>query len=240
MEIRLRYVVAKHKRGGRKGDRTFYYWQRKGFPPRRLPDDPSSPAFIALVTRLNKEADEAKKSGPLEDSLSWLVEKYFASPDAPANARTRKNYRYFLGRLERKFGDCDIHELDREMVFDIRDFFAPAPSLANQIIETLRTLLSWAVDRGILEENPALKPRRITVKPRQVVWTVDQEQALLAHADATMRLAFMLGAYTAQRLGDICAMTWSQYDGATIKLRQQKTGVLLEVPCHRDLRKALD
>lgn len=35
-------------------------------------------------------------------------------------------------------------------------------------------------------------------------------------------------------------MTWAQYDGAWIKLVQQKTDELVEVPCHVELRRALD
>ena len=43
-----------------------------------------------------------------------------------------------------------------------------------------------------------------------------------------------------QRPGDVRAMTWPQYDGDTITLRQEKTGKLVEVPCMEVLRRALD
>ena len=57
-----------------------------------------------------------------------------------------------------------------------------------------------------------------------------------------MRLAFMLGAYTAQREGDILAMVWTQFDPRenTLALRQNKTGARLLVPVHRTLRSCLD
>lgn len=35
-------------------------------------------------------------------------------------------------------------------------------------------------------------------------------------------------------------MLWTQYNGDTIRLRQQKTGKLIEVPCHSNLWAALD
>lgn len=238
MEVRLRYVIAKKRAG-----RYLYYWQRKGFASRRLPDDPNSAKFFELVERLNRDADAERegRKGPEDGSFAWLVEKYLASPDAAALApRTQKNYRYFLSRLTRQFGHCPLDDLDRETVYEIRDFFSETPSLANQIVETLRTLLSWAVDRGILAENHALKPRRMRVRPRNTVWTREQEKAFLAAADETMRLAFMLGAYTAQRLADVCAMPWAHYDGKSISLRQQKTKALVRVPCHADLRAILD
>lgn len=54
-----------------------------------------------------------------------------------------------------------------------------------------------------------------------------------------MRLVFLLLSQTAQRLGDVLAMTWSQYDGRRIALRQRKTGALVWVPSDRDLTAAL-
>ena len=53
-------------------------------------------------------------------------------------------------------------------------------------------------------------------------------------------LGFKIMLYTAQRPGDVRAMGWSQYNGDTITIRQQKTGKLVEVPCVTALRQALD
>src|SRR5687768_7821745 len=66
------------------------------------------------------------------------------------------------------------------------------------------------------------------------------EAQFLDVADPPMRLAYLTHAYTAQRQGDVLAMTWGQYDGAVIRLRQAKTDALVEVPVHRELRAALD
>ena len=46
--------------------------------------------------------------------------------------------------------------------------------------------------------------------------------------------------HTAQRPGDARAMEWPQYDGKRIKLVQEKTGKLLSIPAHANLRAALD
>ena len=57
MDFKLRYVTKRIRHGGRKGDRVLWYWQRRGFPLRRLHDDPTSPEFVALVNHLNDEAE---------------------------------------------------------------------------------------------------------------------------------------------------------------------------------------
>ena len=243
MEIKLRYVTKRIKRGGRKGDRVLWYWQRRGFSLRRLPDDPTSGEFVALVNHLNDEADAERvvKESKAPGTFGWLVDAYLQSPEAEGLApRTFQNYEYWLHRLEKKFGDLLVAGIDRGFVFELRDSMRDKPSAANVCIDTLRMVLEWAVDRGILADNPARKPKRLRVRPRRAVWDSDAEKDFLEHADEAMHLAYLLGVNTAQRLGDICAMTWSQYDGETIRLRQQKTGELVEVPCPAVLKAELD
>jgi integrase len=55
-----------------------------------------------------------------------------------------------------------------------------------------------------------------------------------------MATAFLLLQYSAQRPSDVLKMTWPQYSGSAIRLRQQKTGTLLDVPAHPVLRDHLD
>jgi integrase len=120
---------------------------------------------------------------------------------------------------------------------------ADTPYMANNVITALRRVFSWAVQRGHVASNPAAKPGRIKAPKRRAVWSPAAERAFLdaaAKTDPMMGLAYMLAAYTAQRQGDILAMTWHQYSGAHITLRQAKTGTLVQVPCHSDLRAALD
>lgn len=236
----MRYVIAIHKRGGRKGDRTLYYWHRRGHATRRLPDDSTSPDFIAKVHKLNAEAD-GKASGPTPGTIAWLRVVYKESPEYKALApKTQTNRDHYLRWLERYAGDMRLSSIDRPFILGLRDTLQDKPSTANQLLEALRAVLNWAMERQYIASNPALKPKRLKVKRRKAVWDSESEKAFLRAADQTMTLAFALGAYTAQRLGDICAMTWNQYDGQSIRLTQQKTGELLTVPCHRDLRAILD
>jgi hypothetical protein len=46
--------------------------------------------------------------------------------------------------------------------------------------------------------------------------------------------------FTAQRPTDVLRMAWPQYSGSAIRLRQQKTGALLDIPVHPVLRDHLD
>jgi integrase len=80
---------------------------------------------------------------------------------------------------------------------------------------------------------------------REEIWSPDEIEKFLAkcegalHGDA-IALGFNILLYTAQRPGDVRAMTWQAYNGDTITIRQQKTGRLHEAPCHEALRRLLD
>ena len=47
--------------------------------------------------------------------------------------------------------------------------------------------------------------------------------------------AVMLGAHLGQREGDVLRLTWAQFDGEAVTLRQSKTGEQLVVPAHPEL-----
>ena len=55
-----------------------------------------------------------------------------------------------------------------------------------------------------------------------------------------MATAFLLLQHSAQRPGDVLKMTWPQYSGSAIRLRQGEMGALLDVPAHPVLRAHLD
>ena len=50
----------------------------------------------------------------------------------------------------------------------------------------------------------------------------------------------MLALWTGQRQGDLLRLPWSAYDGASIRLRQSKTGARVEIPVGAPLKAALE
>jgi integrase len=61
-----------------------------------------------------------------------------------------------------------------------------------------------------------------------------------AAAGSHLTLALVLALWTGQRQGDLLRLTWSQYDGQTIRLRQTKTRARVVIPVGKPLREALD
>jgi integrase len=102
-----------------------------------------------------------------------------------------------------------------------------------------------AIRRGLLDRNPATRLDLEGSNKREETWEQDNIGRFLDACDGELHgesiaLGFLIMLYTAQRPGDVRAMTWPQYNGDTITIRQKKTGKLIEVPCVVVLRQALD
>ena len=60
-----------------------------------------------------------------------------------------------------------------------------------------------------------------------------------AHDRASLALAVRLAANIGERQGDILSLSWTQFDGQHFRLKQKKTGKVVQVPASADLRAAL-
>lgn len=237
MLTRMRYVTSRISPRGKER----WYWQRPGHKLVRLPDDAT--ARFTAQERLNKAADrKADTIGDPHASIGWVISTYKAD-DAYKNLRpgTRKYYDRFINDIEALGRRDPFGDLDRAMVVDfVRSY--PKRHQRRQVATVLKNLVGVARYHGLMEADPTTNLRLSRSKPRDRIWT-EQEMASWLSAAARwphMVTALILLRYTAQRPGDVLAMTWGQYDGTDIRLRQQKTGTLLDVPCHPALRDHLD
>ncbi len=71
------------------------------------------------------------------------------------------------------------------------------------------------------------------------IWTHEHEAAFLESAPAYLHLPLLLGLWTAQREGDLLALSWASYDGTHIRLKQSKTGARMVIPVGVPLKAAL-
>jgi integrase len=253
-QIDLRYVTGRTNKSGK----TLYYWHRRGFPLVRLPGDLQSLELAEQATKLNLAADggdlKPERSAGQDaerarkNTIAWLIEDYLASNTFASKAeRTQDDYRYYLGQIKEKFGDAPISDLEppqgRVFIYRFINRFTDKPRKGNHFRALFSVIRSHALLINKLKSNPVDGVPQLTTKPRQQFWTFEQEETFLAKCDdEMMRLAFILGAYTAQREGDLLAMVWTQFDPRenTLALRQNKTGARLLVPVHRTLRSWLD
>lgn len=232
----LRYVTVRQR-----GDGSFrHYWQRKGHPLTRLPDNEI--ARHARAESLNRAADGAEPKAA-RGTLSWVIRTYKASEAYAALASsTRLYYDRYLREIEALGPDEPFSELTRRAVVDFLEGY-PAKHQKKQCGAVLKNLFNIATYHGFAEANHASGLRIGRMPRRDRVWSEAEIGAWLTEAEKHaphMRTAFLLLCYTAQRPSDVLKMTKAHYANGVIRVRQKKTGALLDVPAHPDLAWHLD
>lgn len=222
------------------GTTVTYYYAWKGGP--RIGGEPGSPEFIAAFN----EAIARKVQQP-EGTLQTVLDEYQRSPKFEDLAiYTKRDYVRQIRKIEAEFGDFPIAALtDRRTRGDFlkwRDGLAAVSRRqADYAFSVLALILAWALDRGLVVTNPCERPGKTYRSSRvETIWTIDDEEAFLAVAPKHLRLAFMLAIWTGQRQGDLLRLTWSAYDGKTIRLRQRKGGRRVSIPVSAVLKSELD
>ena len=265
--VKIPYLFRPKNRRGT----IFTYYRRNGIRT-KLPNE-GQPGFLDAYAAAHAaaEAVEATKSparpGDLPGSLGALVTAYKGSEEWRGLAKaSRLDYDKVLEPLREKYGRLPVATMPRRFVLQLRDAYArkiverpgPAPGdppvkveiatprRANRMVNVLRLLLSWAVDRGWRKDNPALRPGRLATGPGYTRWSDDAYRQFMASEDVSepLKRAAALGIYTGQRKSDCLAMTRAARHGGSIEVTPAKTkdstGVRLEIPEHPELTRILD
>ncbi len=174
-------------------------------------------------------------------SLGALIVSYKTSPE------WRKLAPYTIGQYTLYLRDLEsIHHVSaaamrRRDIIRIRNLIAGSRGngAAQAFVRAAQALFTWAIEADLLETSPAAK---IEALPRGELraWTAAEADYAEANLAEEYRRVVVLGRHTGQRRSDLCAMTWKAYDGRSIIVKQQKTGVELTIPCSRPLIRELN
>jgi len=220
--------------------REYFYHRATGLP---LSGKPGSPEFIE-----DYAAAEATMKDRLAGTVNGLIRDYTLSPEfEKLKEKTRKEYRRMLTRIEEAFGDMPLAALEdprvRHEFMNYRAEIARASGdrEADNRLSVVSAMLSWAKHNGIIFANHIAGFRRLyKVDRSQLIWLPQHIEAFMRVAPVEMQRALILALHTGQRQGDLLRLTWTNYDGAAIRLRQGKSGRHVEVPCTAALRRMLD
>ena len=178
---------------------------------------------------------------PDEGSTRKLIEAYQQSPEWRALAPVTQSWRTIYLQPLSDAGGKLAANWTRVDIMQIRDAMAEhrGNGAANAFVAAAAALFAWAVDRELITATPATRIKPIAGGSIKA-WTDAQADA--AERDLSPRLSrvITLARHTGQRRGDLCAMRWSDYDGAVLAFTQQKTGRDLVIPVHPVLKVALD
>lgn len=158
---------------------------------------------------------------------------------------TRENYRIYLRTLDR-VGHVRVQDIRRRDILTARDSIASTRGNGAAIgfVRAASALFAWAIDREWIEHNPAHRAARGLERGHLKAWSAEDARIALAGLPEHLRRVVILALYTGARRGDLCAMTWGDYDGRAIRFMPHKTHkrshTFLVIPCHPVLKSELD
>lgn len=172
-------------------------------------------------------------------TIGWVIGQYRQSGEwARLRKSSQRAYMLAFDRLH-GLGKADMTDLRRRHVLRLRDDLSDTPAMANLVIAVLSTICKWAIEREIIEINPACNVARLDVGEWRR-WTDEELQAFYAAAPEHLRRVMVLGLYTGQRRSDLCVMRWSDISGGGVRVVQQKTGTKVRIPVHPELARHLE
>jgi integrase len=159
---------------------------------------------------------------------------------------TRESYLPKLKTIDAKWGSVPIaatqdKEFRRDVLAWHEQLGKKSRASADNLLVAMARVLSYAKEKAEIELNLLDTFKRLYKSDRsEMTWSDGLVARFLELASPPMRTAMFLGRNTGQRQKDVRELPWSSYDGSNIKLRQSKTGALVDMPCPRELKGYLD
>lgn len=234
MRRQIRGAIAlKHLMTIRRGKKVYTYFRVKGKPPIRMPDAPqNSPEFLTAYAKALEGHDIKPKAKT--GTIAAMIEAYKRSD---AFVILSKDYRRIIDRECREIaeqgGDAlavDLH--NRHIRADLQ---ALAPHKSRARIRAWRQLCKWAVDAGLLVDDPSdgIKRKAIPATIGHEAWSRAEIAAYRERwaIGTVQRACFELLYWTGCRISDGCKIGPGMigHEGV-LTFRQQKTGDLAYVP----------
>ncbi|AXS39230.1 site-specific integrase [Breoghania sp. L-A4] len=240
MRVRLKGIntVTKRRADGTKA--VYRYHRATGHP---LPGEPGSPEFLAAI-------HEAEKIGldRHAGTVIGLIRDFTLSPEFDNRAdSTKREYRRILTKVEAEFGDMPIAVLNdprvRREFLEWRAKLARSSGLreADNRLSIISAMLSWAKENGHVDHNHVIGFKRLYKANRsEAIWLPQHIKAFCEDAPVDLQRALILALHTGQRQGDLLRLSWTNFDGRCLDIRQSKTGARVVVPCTKALKAMLD
>jgi len=185
------------------------------------------------------------KSSVSKTSWALLIDEMMQTDKwANYSPRYRADLEEVFEYLVEKIGKADVARLMQADIYDAMDKNRHRVRFANYIPTAISMLSKLAIRKRWRKDNPATDIEQLKVpKDRQkphLPWTDGAVKKMREDGEPLPLLIFEIGVGSVQRPGDWVDFQWGDYDGDTLKLRQNKTGKALQLPCTKALRAALD
>lgn len=229
----LPYLYRERTRHGK----LVWYVRRERHGKRvRIDGEFGSREFIEAYHAALADQAPVKAGAAVHGTLGWLITEYLASPTWRNTAReTRKQLTYQFDRLMAQAATVRLSSITSRAIVEGRDRRAATPSDANKFLRAMNRLMSWAVERQLIENNPAKGIAKLRLPNADVGFHTWTEDECAAYEDrwpvgTRERLAFDILLYTGFRRGDAVRLGRQHVKDGIARIRSSKTGEDLFVP----------
>lgn len=218
--------------------KTYFYAWKNG---PRMKEAWGTPAFAREFEDLRK-----KRREPDKDTVSGLIATYRQRHLPRLGEATQRDYKRYLDMIEEEFGTMSIKAVEergsRAMFEEWRDGMKHTPRKADLAWTVLQLVFSKALKSETITRNPCEAGGRLaeTGTRRHIIWKPVDIAKFKESAPKHVLAVFMAGLWTGQRQGDILDLTWANYDGKHIRLKQSKGGRNVTVKVAKELKSILD
>ena len=245
---KLKYVTSGPDRHGKLRHR----YRRNGISL-YLPGVPGSDEFNAAYQEAVRRSQEALKAPPArhlsaeevrcpKGSVAALIRDYKETTRYQRLAApTVRQYEGAFAAFIEKFGTAAVRHIKTKHVLAMMDGLKATPGVANAYLRTLKMLLNYAVLRGDIAFNPAGNVRQIKLG-EWVAWSEDDVRRFEKRwpLGTIERRIYNVALCTGQRAEDLRRMRVDDIDDGWIRVRQGKTGELVELPVQASLQRDLE
>jgi integrase len=181
-----------------------------------------------------------------EPSVREFLESWLANERGSVSEASYEKYglviRQFLESLGSR-ANLKISQIVESDVVKFRDHLVSEGRTPKTVNQTVRNLLkrpfTVATASGIIRTNPVALVRALKSKAAtKQVFTLEQIQALLSVASDEWYGLILCGFLTGGRLSDLAKLEWSSVDldKECITFQQSKTGRMVQIPIHSNLK----
>lgn len=162
--------------------------------------------------------------GTLADWMEHWMENELLGSVKESSWQTYRNL--LTHHLQPRLGDYELTQLTPKVVHDFVEEMESsglAESTIRGVYRLLSSAMRYALDEGVIRKNPC---RRIRIQHRergeQRVLSRSEQEKLRQAADGSRDLPALLSLYTGMRLGEICALKWTDiaWEKGTLTVRR--------------------
>jgi integrase len=229
--LKLKYINEYVDRTGK----VRRYFRRHGKQNGAIPGLPGSAEFMASYAAYLADMPGTAIKAPVlhEDSLAMLIIDYYGDRMfSDRKPSTRQLYRYALEPISKAHGHRSVISMTMENAEKIiNEIGAKRPGMGNLTRAVMRRLFAFAVKRKRRKDNPMLGIDPFAVGEHHT-WTDTELRQYEKHwrLGTRERLAYALLFHTGQRVGDVAKMRRSEISDGYIRIEQEKTGAVVEMP----------